>query len=493
MALGLFAVQGQAAQPLAATVITGSSVYPPEKLFPVYRTALGRELDPAGTRAILARIQSKYVQDGYLQPKLVLRDDLLNEGILRIDIFEARLTDVQITGQAGPHQTRVSRIRQRLLSNPLLRRDTIAAALKRLRALPGLNVVAATRADASVPNGIILALHLRYQPLTGSVEWSNFGTSVIGPNFISANVTANSLLGGREQLLLSLVSATDYSNYHGIGLTVTTPLNNYGTALMLTGFRSSSEPTVADLSYELAFPTDLATLQVTQRLTDTGDHSVLAYLGYNYNDSIIRYGGIELESDRLRVAQVGLQLDGQLHALPYGATLGIRQGLAAFGAGVSDITGATLPSHYTIATGQLTWAASLDSALTSRFYVLGQWSGGDVLPYEERFKIGNELLARAFKTAEFAGDDGLGAKAELRARLQALSTRYGLPEIFAYSDYGEVWQHDLGIEQHASTAGIGLSWDSVHLTASLEWAKPINVSSGGSTDWAVLGDVTVRF
>ena len=487
-----FVLQSASAEPLDGAVITGSSVYSPEALFPLYRESLGHEADPLRTRSILANIESRYVQDGYLKPRLVMRDELLKEGILRVDVYEVRLTDVRISGDGGPHQVRIARLQQQLLAQPPLKQGTIALALERLRALPGLRVDARTQVDAATPNGVILLLHVVYQPISASVEWTNFGTQEIGPHFISTGVTANGLLGGREQLKVLLITATDYNNYHGAGLTFTTPLNDLGTTLSLNGFRSRSEPTFGGPPVELAFPHDVANLQLTQSLLATGSQTINAFIGYDYDDSIIRYEGVALESDRLRVAEAGLQFDGQVAGLPYGATIGVRHGLDAFGAGVATINGATLATNYTLAVGRAVLIVPWSGVFSSRISVLGQWTG-DVLPYDERFKIGSDILARAFKTAEFAGDDGMGLKAEMRARILALSTRYGVPTLFGYSDYGEAWQHDVAAELHAATVGMGMKWDSAHLGASVEWAKPVAVSAGAPTDWTVLGDVTLSF
>ena len=217
-----------------------------------------------------------------------------------------------------------------------------------------------------------------------------------------------------------------------------------------------------------------------------------AYIGYDYDDSSIRYEGIDLETDSLRVLEAGLQVAGRISELPYAAGLGVRRGLNAFGAGVSAINGTSLPSIYTVVIGKSILVVPLNSIFSSRLSLLGQWTG-DVLPYEERFKIGSDLLARAFRTAEFAGDDGLGVKAELHVRLPSPFARYGTPTLFGYSDYGEAWQHNLSMQEHAATVGLGFDWDSRFLVGSIELAKPVAVSAGAPMDWNLLGDVTVRF
>jgi hemolysin activation/secretion protein len=479
-------------EPLTGAVITGSSAYSQEALFPMYRDSLGRQIDSRTTRVILTKIESRYLRDGYVKPLLIVHDEPLTEGILRVDVYEARITGVRLSGDAGPHQQRVARVAQELQSQTPLKQTAIPLGLKTLRTLPGLALEASTRADSTVRNGVILLLRLHYRPLSAEVAWSNWGTSEIGPNFVSTTLSANGLLGGREQLSVLLISAMDFSNYHGAGATLAAPLNERGTSLAVTAFHSAAQPNFSSLPVDLAYPHDLGNLQLNQALLDNGRESLRMYMGIDYDDSLIQYQGVDLQSDRLRVGFLGLQSDGRFAGMSYGSALGVRRGINGLGSGSVAIDGTTLATNYTVATGQSVVVVPLSSIFSTRLTFLGQWSA-DVLPYEERFKIGTEVLARAFRTAEFAGDSGVGMKAELRSRVPGVPARLGVPSIFAYSDYGEVWQRDLAIEQHAAIAGLGVRWDSNHVTGTLELAKPVAASANAPNEWSVLGDLTVAY
>jgi hemolysin activation/secretion protein len=492
LALLVFVTQTQCRELLTGTVITGSTAYTPEALFPLYRESLGHEIDAATMRVIVTNIESKYLHDGYFRPLLVIREDLLALGILRVDVYEARVTDLRVNGDAGPHQSRVSRLTGELLAQPLLRQQTIPQALKALRALPGLTVDASTHADLSVSNGVVLSLQLRYRPISARIEWTNWGTSQLGPDFLSTTLTANGLFGGREQLSVLLVTATNFGNYHGAGASFATELNQGGTTVSVTGFHSASQPSFSSEPIDLAYPHDVGGLRLTQPLLDRDRQSLRAYLGVDYNDSLIQYQGVDLQSDRLRVAFLGAQVEGRLAQVPYGAALGIRRGINGLGSGIVAIDGSTLATNYTVATGETAILVPLNGVLTTRLSLLGQWSA-DVLPYEERFKIGSDALARAFKTAEFAGDSGVGMKAELRARIGGIPARFGAPSAFTYADYGQVWQRDLSIEQHAATAGFGFRWEADYVAGSLELAKPVAVSPYAPHGWSVLGDLSVQY
>jgi hemolysin activation/secretion protein len=487
-----FSLPVQSREPLTGAVITGSSAYAPEALFPLYRDALGRQIDSQTTHAILVKIESKYVHDGYLKPLLIVRNGPMPEGILRVDVYEARLTDVLVSGNAGPHQQRVARVAQELRSQTALRQNAIPLGLKTMRSLPGLAVEASTRADSTVRNGFVLLLKLHYKPISVALGWSNWGTSEIGPNFLSATLTANGLLGGRERLSVLLLSASDFGNYHGAGAMFSTPLNDHGTVFSVTGFHSVAHPSFSGVPIDLAYPHDVGDLQFSQTLADNGQRSLRLHLGIDYDDSIIKYEGVDLQSDRLRVGFLSGQIEGNVAGTSYGAIVGLRRGIDGLGSGVTAIDGSSLPTNYTVAIAQSVVVVPLSSLLSTRLSFLGQWSA-DVLPYEERFKIGTEVLARAFRTAEFAGDSGVGMKAELRSRVPGIPTRFGTPSVFAYCDYGKVWQRDLSVEQRATTAGFGLRWESDRVTGSVELAKPVASSPEAPSGWSVLGDLSVEY
>ena len=57
-----------------------------------------------------------------------------------------------------------------------------------------------------------------FEPVSGSVRISNRGTDEAGPNFVLGQVVANGLLGGETNLGVLFGAATDYDEYHGLGL-----------------------------------------------------------------------------------------------------------------------------------------------------------------------------------------------------------------------------------------------------------------------------------
>jgi hemolysin activation/secretion protein len=478
---------------LDGTVIVGSQVYSPAALFPAYRDVLGRSADSANARAVLASIESLYVHDGYFKPQLVVRDDLLHQGILRIDVYEAQLTDVKVSGNAGPYRGELDRVVGGLRKSAPLRRAAIPAALKKLRALPGLTVTATTRADATIRNGVVLALGLTYRPLAVTAHYTNRGLGSIGPNFLSAALVENGLLGQAEQFGVLITSGFQYSEYHGGGAFLDLPLDRYGTSLSLSAFHSNSQPTLFGSDVGLRLPHDVGNVRFSQVVADLEHGTLTAHAGLDYDDTMVQFEGANLESDRLRVAVVGLDAAGVAGtSTPYSVALQFRRGLDALGSGVSYIDGTVLPADYSIARLDAALVVPLGSLMSARLNFEGQLTG-DVVPYEERFKIGTEALGRAFNTAVIAGDSGAGIKGQVVLPVQGLGSWFGKPSVYGYADYGTAWLHDLNIQQYATTVGSGLALDYRQVSGSLELGKPVGFSASLPHGFTLLADVTARF
>src|SRR5262245_40514531 len=81
---------------LTTVIVRGSTVYDAPQLFDIYREQLTKPIDLAGARAIVAALVSKYETDGYSRPQVRVDDALVAAGVLRLDVFEARIAAVNI-------------------------------------------------------------------------------------------------------------------------------------------------------------------------------------------------------------------------------------------------------------------------------------------------------------------------------------------------------------------------------------------------------------
>ena len=82
-------------------MIDGVTAYSPVALFPVYRGQLGQPISSESARHIVAEIEAMYMRDGYSRPEFRLQNDLVGSGVLQIEVFEARLSGIEVEGNAG--------------------------------------------------------------------------------------------------------------------------------------------------------------------------------------------------------------------------------------------------------------------------------------------------------------------------------------------------------------------------------------------------------
>src|SRR5688572_12745672 len=90
---------GLAATALGAVVVNGSTAYAAPQLIATYHGQLGNAITRDCARAITTAIAELYVRDGYVRPDLAVDDALVDRGVLRVDVHEARLTRVLFDGE----------------------------------------------------------------------------------------------------------------------------------------------------------------------------------------------------------------------------------------------------------------------------------------------------------------------------------------------------------------------------------------------------------
>jgi hemolysin activation/secretion protein len=131
------------------------------------------------------------------------------------------------------------------------------------------------------------------------------------------------------------------------------------------------------------------------------------------------------------------------------------------------------------------WSVRLDA--------LGQQTS-HVLPYGERFKIGGDRLGRGFEVAEIAGDEGFGAKVELRRDLDNAPPALRGASLYGFYDIGAVFKHDVPGRESAATSGVGFAIQRNRVSSLVELAKPLtHPDVEGRKDLALFAELSLSF
>jgi hemolysin activation/secretion protein len=480
-------------RPLTAAVITGSSVYSPGDFFTTYRGRLGRQADTSSARAVMTDIESMYARAGYLKPRIQVWDDLLGDGILRIDLHEIWLVDVTIKGDAGPYSDKLGNAARLLMTELPLRSRSIPESLQMLRALPGLELDATVAEQPGVQGGIVLNLSAAYRPVSASVQWSNRSTREVGPDIFSVQVVENNLLGANERVGAFLTAARRTSEYLAVGGFAELPLGQGASVLSLSGFQSNSQPTLDGTQYDLFHPQRSVSLALSRWMMRGERFKLGLGVSAEYQDSEITFDGIELETDRLRIGQLNVRMEGLAGKKgAYSISMGWRRGLDAFDSAIAFVDGSSLDPGFDVGMLNAAYALPLGRHWRWRVEALAQ-SSSHRLPYVEQFKLGGTRLGRGLATSMLAGDSGAGAKLELSYYFSGLPRWFGSPSMFVYSDYGTIWQRGMEGRQYISTSGLGLQSRFRWGRLAAEIGKPVAFSGEKPAGTSVFGEAQVSF
>jgi hemolysin activation/secretion protein len=479
---------------LAATVIDGVSTYSASELFAIYREELGRPISSAAAQAIVAQIEALYLRDGYSRPELRIDAQLAAEGVLRIEVFEARVTRVEFSGDQGPYSQALERIGIELSEHAPLRPVDLQRAIQRMRELPGLSVRASTRRDELQRNAYALIVEANYQPIDGAVELSNRGTSQIGPVFASGQLVANNLLGLQERLGLLFSSATDAEEFFGAGVFIDARVSDAGAHLTTTAFASRSNPT-EPIDRDDRYLRERASLRAVQPIGGDSASRIALSVGLDFDDLELMRSNRRLRMERLRIAELGGRLNGAFTPrTPYLFALQVRKGLDGLGASLyaPDLAADPRRLDFTSVRVQFTQLYRFAKRWTARLDGLAQQSAY-VLPDAERYKIGGERLGRGFEVTEIAGDQGAGGKIELRRAL-AGAAMLQKASLYGFYDFGATWKQNGGERESASSSGVGFALEYGHISGFVEVAKPLTKPDvEGDSDAKVFAELHFKF
>lgn len=485
-----------AATNLTSVVIRGSSVYDAPALFGVYREQLGKPVTATSARAIAAALVDKYEADGYSRPQVKLDDSLLDIGVLRIDLSELRIAEVRVNGDPGPHRERLQSLGSKLREEGPITQTGVETTLRQMRALPGLTLQAATARDESNAHLYRLDLDTAFDRTSGNVRLSNRGTDEAGPTFVLGQVMFNGLLGGQTNIGTTFSAATDYSEYHGLGLLANVGVGDTGGRMSFMGFRARSNPQEPVVDRDDDYLRDRVSILFSRPLPGFKRASMSLTGGLDLDDlEIVRSGG-RLRDERLRMLTGGARWTWrQGRSAQYLTSVDLVHGLDALGSGLTALDLASDPrsAEFTLSRFLFTRLSRFPDGWSVRLDALAQQSAY-TLPYGERFKIGGDRLGRGFEVAEIAGDQGLGAKVEVRRSLANAPALLRGAALYGFYDIGAAWKQDRPGRESAATGGFGLALQANRLSSTIEVAKPLtHPDVEGRKDLSLFAELALAF
>lgn len=227
--------------------IEGNTRYDKAVLESYYQHMLGKQVSLAELVDLANRLTAKYRQDGYLLTQVVVPEQSIEGGKVRLQVIEGYLEHVQIKGTVDGPRVRVEELLAPLTEKRPLDADTLERGLLLVGDLPGVNVQSVLSPGQALGSSN-LDVALQQQRYEGFVSLDNRGSHYTDPTTLAFGATEFSRLGFYEQIdVLGAISPfSDATRY--IQLRGTLPLGGMfaGDTLQIMGSYSKVNPDIPD-------------------------------------------------------------------------------------------------------------------------------------------------------------------------------------------------------------------------------------------------------
>ncbi|MCK5830363.1 MAG: ShlB/FhaC/HecB family hemolysin secretion/activation protein [Methylococcales bacterium] len=467
---------------LKEVLFDGNKSISHEQLQTVVQPLVGKVISRIDLENIRQQLIQHYKKAGFLYTSVVLPDQHISQGVVRYQVYEGKLTRINIK---GTERLREDYVRDRikmdddkplqqtallerfhmLLSDPLIER--VNGALK-----PGVN-----------PGDSILDLDItRAKPYELYLSTDNYTPAGVGAYTGHLGGVVRNLTGWGDFLKIDLSGSEGMQSVNSF---FSLPFTSYETRFNI-GFQGSQseivEGTLAAFGFENRFMD--FNVGLSQPIFRNLHRTLSLELQYAFRQTKTSYSnntpiGLAKGVDTNGKAKVSVIRFIQNHierndkqVLSLRSSLNV--GFDAFNSTINPSP--TADGRFFSWMGQLRYLRKIDEWGTELFFRSDiQLTSESLLPLE-RFALGGVNTVRGYRQNELVRDEGYALSIEFRVPLWQQSKKDGHDlRVIPFFDYGQVWNH-LDKSKTLYSAGVGLKWNWKQLGAEFYWAQALNNS-----------------
>jgi hemolysin activation/secretion protein len=445
-----------------------------------------------------AEIQRRYREDGWFLARVLVPPQRIVDGRLRFDVLEGHVSEIEFQGDIGPTEDLIRRYLDKVTAERPLRLATLERALLLARDIPGIDVKGILQPASEVIGASRLVVVATRKRFEGMALVDNIGSSFTGEWEVAARAAMRSFTSlGEEIAITGLVSdpaegtQSDAKNQK-VGM-ANGSVRVGGLGTYLTGLVSYGDSNPGGIIEEFAYDSKklLVAFRAVHPIIRARSRNLFVDIGFDYIDSDTKiFEDVPFVEDNLRVltASVAFDFRDRWRGSSY-LSLGLRQGLQAFGATEADDP---MASRFDADGGftSLQFTGSRLQGITDdlALYLLtsAQYAFEPVLSDEE-FDVGGIEFGRGYNPKELSGDDGVGLTSELQYTRSSARDWLERWQVFAFYDFGYVRQKANNLLPSASaslaSAGAGVrAWLARDLSLELQFAQPLTRASQRADD-----------
>ncbi|GAB5487878.1 MAG: hypothetical protein Pars2KO_14480 [Parasphingorhabdus sp.] len=411
----------------------------------------------------------------------------IEDGNVRFDVLLARMTSVQVRGDAGPSEKLLQQYIEKLTQEPVFNINVAERYLLLARDIPGLDVRLALRpvsAEAGGnPGDVVGEFSVIRTPIYADVNLQNFGSEEVGRFGGLARVRLNGLTGLGDETTVSFFSTADFSEQQVLQLGHEFRVGGDGLKFGGNFTYAWTKPELPG-NFRIKSKTLVAEVYATYPFIRKQTHNIFGTIGLEHISQKTDTLGIRTNEDKLSVAYARLDFNqiepssvsgrGGYSAFEpkwgMAGSLEVRQGVSILGASdgcgpgfVRCIGQTVIPTR---ADGDptsfvLRGQAKLDYrptpliafTLKPRF----QLSSNPLFSYEE-ISGGNYTAGRGYDPGTIIGDSGYGLQTEVSYGSLVPDNPDGIAwQPYLFFDMMGVWNKNIpGDPQKLYSAGGGI-------------------------------------
>jgi len=437
---------------------SGNTVFSDDTLQQIASEFINKPINPNHLAQLVFNISKHYSNHGYINSGATLPEQNLSDGILKIQIIEGRLTDINISSNGWLHP---DYIRGRLQDNQPLNVNTLQERYLMLINDPLINKLNGSLKPTDVLGESQLDLEVaRARPYGLSVQGNNYRPPSVGAEIFLVNSWVRNLTRWGDFINFSYGLSEGTNLYFG-GIVM--PLNSAGT-LFSFNFHLGDNAVIEEPLNSVDIKSDVENFSwsLSHPFYKSLDHTVV--LGTSFasrfsqttllGEDFSFVKGLDTGKNRISVVRIFQEYFGRFN----------RQVIAlksTFNVGI-DAFNATVRSDHNIPDSQyLSWLGQTQYALKvlengAQIRARGnlQFTNDTLLP-QERMSVGGVYTVRGYRENELVRDQGYTGSIELHYPIIGQVGGQGNKLILIpFMDYGAAWNKG-GSTKHLHSVGIG--------------------------------------
>jgi hemolysin activation/secretion protein len=392
----------------------------------------------------------------------------IDDGIIHLDILAARLTRVEVRGDAGRSEKLLQAYLAKIEGQPIFNIADAERYLLLARDIPGLDARLTLR-PGDAAGEVIGEVQASRTPVILDANVQNFGSHDVGRFGGIARARINGLTGLGDMTTLSFYSTADLKEQRVVQAAHEFHIGSEGLKLGGSYTYAWTRPDITGLP--LKSNTQIASLFATYPVTLTQTHRFSIGGGMDFIDQDIKLGNVPINRDRLRILNLHTDASwidpasitgrgGYSAAEPrwsFAVSLEARKGIKGLGA--SDDCGPTGAACFAPSAVPLTRIEGKPDAFLMRAHAHAewrpiktftlsvaprmQWANAPLLAYEE-FSGGNFTVGRGYDPGTIIGDNGVAVATEARYGSMVAANKQSLSlQPFVFFDAAWVWNKDM--------------------------------------------------